>query len=93
MKVIGLIILAPFILLIMIPLGAAAIGVGAGLFGVIIGLVGAAFGIIVTFFATLFGGLFSIGGITFGLIFSKLFIVLLVVGAIYLLSSKRSRAK
>jgi hypothetical protein len=93
MKAIGLIILAPFILLIMIPLGAAVIGVAAGLFGVIIGLAGAVFGIIVAFFATLFGGLFSIGGLTFGFFFFKLFLVFIAVGVIYLLTAKKSRAK
>ena len=93
MKVIGLLILAPFILLIMIPLGAAAIGVTAGFIGVIVGLVGAAFGIVVAFFAAIFGGLLSIGGITLGFIFSKLFLILLVVGGIYLLTSKKSHAK
>ncbi len=91
MKTIGLLIFAPFILLLMIPLGAAIVGITAGFFGVIVGLVGAFIGIIAAFFATLFGGLFSLGGLTIAALFSKLFFLFLIVGGVYLLSSSQKK--
>ena len=95
MKTIVLLILSPFILLLAIPLGAASIGIVAGLFGIIVGLIGVFFGIVVAIFATLFGGLFSLGGITVAVLFFKLFFVVLIIGVIYLFSSfsKKSEVK
>ena len=91
MRAIELVILAPFILLLLIPLGAAIVGITAGIFGVIVGLVGTFIGIIAAFFSMLFGGLFSLGGLTIAALFSKLFFVFLIVAGIYLLSSSQKK--
>ena len=86
MRIIFLLLVAPFAFLLMIPIGAAVIGIGLGVFGVIVGLIGAAFGIVVALFAGVFGGLLSFGILKFlGVLFLVIFIGYLI--------SKRPQSK
>lgn len=86
MRVLLLLILAPFLCLLLIPIGAIVIGLGAGLIGAIVGLVGATFGVIIAFFAAILAGLVSLG-LTKGL-----FIILLIV-VVGLIISRRPATK
>ncbi len=65
MRIIFLLLVAPFAFLLMIPIGAAVIGIGLGIFGVIVGIIGAAFGVVVALIAGIFGGFLTFGIIKF----------------------------
>ena len=83
MKVLLFILFLPLILLVVIPVGGALIGVGAAIFGVILGIFGAIFGVIVAIFATIFGGIGSLIGWGVGILFSNVFIALIIALIIY----------
>lgn len=82
MRILLLLLAAPFALLLILPISAAIIGIGLGIFGVVLGLLGAAIGITVALIAGLFGGLISIGII-------KFFFIMFVVVFIGYLITKR----
>ena len=91
MKLILLLLLAPFLLILLIPLGALAIVAGTVLFGVIAGITAAIFGIFVAIFAVVFGAFVSIGAI--GIIFIKaLLIIFVVIWLISVISNNSARS-
>jgi Na+-driven multidrug efflux pump len=90
MRILIFILFLPFILLIAIPLGGVLLGIGAAIFGIIVGIFGAIFGVIAAIFAAIFGGILSLGGIATGLIFSKAFLIVILVLVIYSLFNRNS---
>ena len=84
MKFILFLRFAPFLLILLIPLGAVAIAAGVDLFGAIAGIIVVVFGIFIVMLATVFGVFVSIGAI--GIIFFKalliIFTVLLLISVI-----------
>jgi len=88
MRILLFLLILPFALILLIPVGAVAFAMGAALFGVVVGLLGAVFGIMVAVGASIFAGLISLGAI--GFIFGKIVIFILVIVLIVSLFSKRS---
>jgi len=86
MRILLLILIAPFAFLLMIPIGAMLIGIGAGIFGAIVGLLGAAFGLVVALFAGIFGGMFALGIL-------KAFLILVAIAIVVSRFSTRQETK
>lgn len=86
MRILLLILIAPFAFLLIIPIGAMLIGIAAGIFGAVVGLLDAAFGLVVALFAGIFGGMFALGIL-------KAFLIVLAVVFIVSRLSRRQETK
>ena len=88
MRLLLLLLIAPFLILLLIPIGAVAIGIGAAIFGVVAAVLGALFGVLVAIVASVFALFVSIGSVA-GAFVGKILFALLIAGLVIALTSRK----